>query len=52
MSMRVGSRVALAAILLAIAGPASAQQTLNVSVGYFTVHGDDARTDPGETWEV
>jgi hypothetical protein len=46
MSMRVGSRVAAAAAtLLAIAGPASAQQTLNVSVGYFMVHGEDARVD-------
>jgi hypothetical protein len=46
MSMRVGSGVAVAAAaLLAIAAPASAQQTFNLTVGYFTVTGEDARTD-------
>lgn len=46
MSMRVGSGVAVAAAaLLAMAGPASAQQTLNLSIGYFMVNGEDARAD-------
>lgn len=34
-----------AAAVLASAWPASAQQTLNVSLGYFTVRGEDARVE-------
>jgi outer membrane protein W len=38
-------RLALAtAAVMAVAGPASAQQTLNFNIGYFTVLGEDART--------
>jgi len=42
-----GLAVALlaAGALAAAASPASAQQTLNVSLGYFTVRGEDARVD-------
>lgn len=41
---RTGSRVALAcATLLALAAPAAAQQTLNLSVGLFTPKSEDAR---------
>jgi hypothetical protein len=41
---RTGSRVALAcATLMALAAPAAAQQTLNLSVGLFTPTGEDAR---------
>jgi hypothetical protein len=36
--------LASAAVLMS-APPAAAQQTLNVSLGYFTVRGEDARTD-------
>jgi len=35
----------LAAVVVAIAQPAAAQQTLNVSLGYFTVRGEDARVE-------
>lgn len=34
-------------VVVAVAYPAGAQQTLNVSIGYFTPHGEDART-PGD----
>src|SRR5436190_22639712 len=38
-------RLALAtAAVMAVAGPAFAQQTLNFNIGYFTVLGEDART--------
>src|SRR4051794_31620267 len=37
-------RLMLAAAVLAAAGPAFAQQTLNFNIGYFTVLGRDART--------
>jgi hypothetical protein len=41
---RTGSRVALAcAALMALAAPAAAQQTLNLSVGLFTPKSEDAR---------
>lgn len=42
-----GRAVALLAVggLLASAGSAAAQQTLNVSLGYFTVRGEDARVE-------
>lgn len=33
------------AVILAAAHPAAAQQTLNLSLGYFTVRGEDARVD-------
>ena len=34
-----------AAVILASAWPAAAQQTLNLSLGYFTVRGEDARVE-------
>ena len=34
-----------AGVLLAAAAPAAAQQTLNISLGYFTVRGEDARVE-------
>jgi len=34
-----------ASVMLAKAIPAAAQQTLNLSLGYFTIHGEDARVD-------
>jgi hypothetical protein len=37
--------VTLLLISLAVAGPASAQQTVNFSFGYFVVRGEDARVD-------
>src|SRR5262245_4664023 len=41
-----GFMVAVAAIaLLGTVAPASAQQTLNFTLGYFTVRGEDARVD-------
>jgi len=35
----------IAAVIVASAHPAAAQQTLNLSLGYFTVHGEDARVE-------
>ncbi|MGH7341201.1 MAG: hypothetical protein ACREKH_11985, partial [Candidatus Rokuibacteriota bacterium] len=35
----------IAAVIVAAAHPAAAQTTLNLSLGYFTVRGEDARVD-------
>jgi len=35
----------IAAVIVAFAHPAAAQQTLNLSLGYFTVRGEDARVE-------
>ena len=35
----------IAAVIVASAHPAAAQQTLNLSLGYFTVRGEDARVE-------
>ncbi|MBI4262779.1 MAG: hypothetical protein HY657_00235 [Acidobacteria bacterium] len=46
MPRQLGSRLLVACLaLLGTAGPADAQQTLNFSLGYFTVRGEDARVE-------
>ncbi|MBI2187494.1 MAG: hypothetical protein HYU37_10330 [Acidobacteria bacterium] len=42
-AQRAGLALVVAGAMLAPARPAAAQQTLNVSFGYFTVRGEDAR---------
>ena len=40
-----GLTAAVAALLLGVAAPAAAQQTLNFTFGYFAVRGEDARVE-------
>jgi hypothetical protein len=49
-TIRAGARrcamgLAAASVMLAAAVPVTAQQTINLSLGYFTVRGEDARVD-------